>query len=71
MLSLLRHLGADLRRSPLYAGLLGLGLATFLLLGLRGSRLLGDDNESTDTEQAAGPRRAGGHGGYVHGFNHK
>ncbi|MFD1873347.1 hypothetical protein [Hymenobacter bucti] len=71
MFSFLRHLGADFRRSPLYAGLLALALATSLILGLRGSRLLGDDNESTDTEQQAGPRRAGGHGGYVNGFNHK
>ena len=71
MLSFLRHLGADLRHSPLYAGLLGLGLAAFVALGLNGSRLLGDDNETSDTEQQAGPRRAGGHGGYVHGFNHK
>jgi hypothetical protein len=71
MLSFLRYLGADLRRSPLYAGLLGLGLAAFVALGLHGSRLLGDDNESTDTEQQGGPRRAGGHGGYVNGFNHK
>jgi hypothetical protein len=71
MPSFLRDLGTDLRRSPLYVGLLGLGLAGFLVLGLRGTRLLGDDNESTDTEQQAGPRRAGGHGGYVNGFNHK
>jgi hypothetical protein len=71
MFSLLRHLGADLRRSPLYAGLLVLGLAAFVALGLRGSRLLGDDNESTDTAQQAGPHRAGGHGNYVNGFNHK
>jgi hypothetical protein len=71
MFPLLRHLGADLRRSPFYAGLLGLGLVAFLVLGLRGSRLLGDDNETSDAEQQAGPHRAGGHGGYVHGFNHK
>ena len=71
MLSFLRHLGADLRHSPLYAGLLGLGLVAFVALGLNGSRLRGDDNETSDTEQQAGPRRAGGHGGYVHGFNHK
>jgi len=66
MLSFLRHLGADLRRSPLYAGLLGLGLAAFLTLGLRGGRLLGGDNETP-----SGAPRSGGHGGYVHGFNHK
>ena len=71
MFSLLRDLGNDLRRSPFYAGLLGLGLVVFLTVGLRGTRLLGDDNETSDTEQQAGPRRAGGHGGYVHGFNHK
>jgi hypothetical protein len=71
MFSFLRHLGADLRRSPLYAGLLAVGLAAFLALGLRGSRLLGDDNETSETERQAGPHRAGGHGGYVNGFNHK
>ena len=71
MFSLFSHLGADLRRSPLYAGILGLGLAAFVALGLHGSRLLGDDNETSDTERQAGPRRAGGHGGYVNGFNHK
>jgi hypothetical protein len=71
MFSFLRYLGADLRRSPLYVGLLGVGLAAFLILSLRGARLLGDDNESTDAEQQAGPHRAGGHGGYVNGFNHK
>jgi hypothetical protein len=71
MFSFLRFLGADLRRSPLYVGLLGVGLAAFLVLSLRGVRLLGDDNESTDAEQQAGPHRAGGHGGYVNGFNHK
>jgi len=70
MLSFLRHLGADLRRSPLYAGLLALGLAAFLMLGLRGARLLGDDNETSDNERD-GPPRSGGHGGYVNGFNHK
>jgi hypothetical protein len=71
MFSFLRYLGADLRRSPLYVGLLGVGLAAFLILSLRGARLLGDDNESTDAKQQAGPHRAGGHGGYVNGFNHK
>ena len=71
MFSFLRHLGADLRRSPLYTGLLAVGLAAFVVLGLRGSRLLGDDNETSETERQAGPHRAGGHGGYVNGFNHK
>ena len=71
MFPLFSHLGADLRRSPFYAALLGLGLAGFVVLGLRGSRLLGDDNETSDTERQAGPHRAGGHGGYVNGFNHK
>jgi len=70
MLSLFRHLGADLRRSPFYAGLLGLGLVAFLVLGLHGSRLLGDDNETPGAEPGGAPR-SGGHGGYVHGFNHK
>ncbi|TVT41933.1 hypothetical protein FNT36_10970 [Hymenobacter setariae] len=70
MLAFLRHLGSDLRRSPLYAGLLSLGLAAFLLLGMGGTRLLGDDKETADTERG-GPPRTGGHGGYVNGFNHK
>ena len=71
MFTLLRHLGTDLRRSPLYAGLLGLGLAAFLALGLRGSRLIGDDNESSETERG-GPgntltgRAHGGHGIFYH-----
>jgi hypothetical protein len=72
MFPLFSHLGADLRRSPFYAALLGLGLAGFVVLGLRGGRLLGDDNETPGTEASgSGAPRTGGHGGYVHGFNHK
>lgn len=70
MLALLRQLKADFRRLPFYTGLLGLGLLTFLALGLRGTNLFGDDNETPGNE-LSGPPRAGGHGGFVHGFNHK
>ena len=63
-------LGRAVRQWPLYTLMGALGLGAYTLLGLNGYRLLGDDNESTDTE-LAGPRRAGGHGGFVHGFNHK
>jgi hypothetical protein len=59
-----------MRRWPLYAGLAVLGLGLFAWAGLGSHRLLGDDNESSDTELAGAPR-TGGHGGYVHGFNHK
>jgi hypothetical protein len=59
-----------IRQWPIYTALVALGLLAFTVMGLRGYRLLGDDNESTETEQAGAPR-AGGHGGFVHGFNHK
>jgi len=56
-----------IRRWPVYAGLAALGLLAFAGAGLRGYRLLGDDNESTETERS-GP--GGGHAG--HGvFYHK
>jgi hypothetical protein len=66
----LRVLGVAARRWALYTSLLVLGLGGFCWAGLRSYRLLGDDNESNESEQS-GPPRAGGHGGYVHGFNHK
>jgi hypothetical protein len=66
----LRVLGAAARRWTLYTGFLVLGLGVFCWAGLRSYRLLGDDNESSESTQS-GPPRAGGHGGYVHGFNHK
>ena len=58
------------RQWPLYTLLGIVTLAAFTMLGLRGYRLLGDDNESNETEQA-GAHRSGGRAGYVHGFNHK
>ncbi len=69
MFNLLRSYWLALRRWPLYAALAALGLAVFTWAGLSGHRLLGDDNESSDTE-LAGPPRAGGHGGAGH-FYHK
>ena len=70
MVDLLRSLWFAVRNWPVYAGLAMLGLGLFTWAGLSSHRLLGDDNESTDTE-LAGPPRAGGHGSYVRGFNHK
>ena len=55
----------------MYAGLATLGLVVFEWAGLRGYRLLGDDNESTETERG-GPgnsltgRAHGGHGTFYH-----
>jgi hypothetical protein len=66
----LLNLLSSVRRWALYSSLLTLVLSVFVWTGLRGYRLLGDDNESGATE-LTGPPRAGGHGGYVHGFNHK
>ncbi|MGI4738689.1 MAG: hypothetical protein ACRYG7_26255 [Janthinobacterium lividum] len=74
MLDLVRSFWQALRRWPVYAGLAALGLLAFVGAGLRGYRLLGDDNESTETERG-GPGnsltgRGGSHGG--HGtFYHK
>lgn len=58
------------RRWPLYTLLGLLGLGAFTAMSLRGYRLLGDDNESTEAERG-GP---GGHGNSLHGhgtFYHK
>jgi hypothetical protein len=63
-----------IRRWPVYSGLALLGLLGFGWAGQRGTRLLGDDNESTEAERG-GPGnsltgRGGSHGG--HGtFYHK
>ena len=60
-----------IRRWPVYAGLAALGLGAFEWAGLRGYRLLGDDNESTEAERG-GPgnsltgRAHGGHGTFYH-----
>ena len=70
MLTYLRSLLLATRRWPVYTGLVLVGTWVFLLLGLRGHRILGDDSDAPDTELRGAPR-AGGHGGYVHGFNHK
>jgi hypothetical protein len=62
------------RRWPVYSGLALLVLLGFGWAGLRGTRLLGDDNESSETANG-GPGnslsgRGGSHGG--HGtFYHK
>jgi hypothetical protein len=69
MLDLLRPLWLAVRRWPVYAGMAALGLAIFSWTSLRGYRLLGDDNESTEAERG-GPSSHGAHGG--HGtFYHK
>ena len=67
----IRALWLAIRRWPVYAGLAGLGLGAFEWAGLRGYRLLGDDNESSETERG-GPgnsltgRAHGGHGTFYH-----
>ncbi len=55
-----------------YALLLLLPLGWFAWGTLTGTRLLGDDNESTETLAAPGPggHHSGGHGGYSR-FYHK
>ncbi len=70
MLDSLRSFWLAVRRWPVYAGLAALGLLAFAGAGLRGYRLLGDDNESTETARAGPGSHGGGHGG--HGvFYHK
>lgn len=74
MLDLLRSFWQAIRRWPLYAGLATLGLLTFAGAGLRGYRLLGDDNESTETVSGPGNSFTGhghGHGGGHGTFYHK
>jgi hypothetical protein len=67
----IRALWLAIRRWPVYAGLATLGLGLFEWAGLRGYRLLGDDNESTEAERG-GPgnsltgRAHGGHGTFYH-----
>lgn len=67
----IRALWLAIRRWPVYAGLAALGLGAFEWAGLRGYRLLGDDNESSGTERG-GPgnsltgRAHGGHGTFYH-----
>ena len=67
----IRSFWLAIRRWPVYAGLATLGLGLFEWAGLRGYRLLGDDNESTETERG-GPgnsltgRAHGGHGTFYH-----
>ncbi|MVN78172.1 hypothetical protein GO988_17730 [Hymenobacter sp. HMF4947] len=69
MLDLLRLYWAAMRSWPVYTGLAVLGLGLFIWASFASYRLLGDDNESAETE-LAGPGRAGGHGGAAH-FYHK
>lgn len=71
MLDFIRSFWLAIRRWPVYAGLATLGLVAFEWAGLRGYRLLGDDNESSETERG-GPgnsltgRAHGGHGTFYH-----
>jgi len=61
-----------IRRWPVYAGLAALGLLAFEWAGLNGYRLLGDDNESSETERGgpgnslSGRAHGGGHGTFYH-----
>jgi hypothetical protein len=71
MRDLLRPFWLAIRRWPLYAGLAMLGLATFVGAGLRGYRLLGDDNESTEAERGGPGNSLTGHGGGHGTFYHK
>lgn len=66
MPNFLRSFWLAIRRWPVYAGLAALGLGAFEWAGLRGYRLLGDDNESTETLGAPGTR--GSHGSAGHGL---
>lgn len=53
-----------MRSFRLYALLLLLATAGFVWAGLTGTRLLGDDNESTENlNGTGGARHSGGHGG--------
>ncbi len=61
----LRAYWQAIRRWPLYAGLAALVLAAFVGAGLRGYRLLGDDNESVEAGHS-GPGSRGGHGAFYH-----
>ncbi|MDJ0364816.1 hypothetical protein QMK33_06600 [Hymenobacter sp. H14-R3] len=70
MFDFFTKLGPSVRQMPLYTVLGVLILTAFTLMGLNGYRLLGDDNESTESTQT-GPHRSGGRAGFVHGFNHK
>jgi len=66
-----RQLWPAVRRWPLYTLLGLLGLGAFTAMSLRGYRLLGDDNESTEAP-GGGPgnslsgRGHGGHGTFYH-----
>ncbi|WP_375417400.1 hypothetical protein [uncultured Hymenobacter sp.] len=62
----LRSLWLAARALPLYAGLVLLSLTGFVWAGLHGTRLLGDDNESTETLGSAGRGASGGHARYYH-----
>lgn len=67
----LRAYWLAIRRWPVYAGLAALGLTAFTWAGLRGQRLLGDDNESTEAERGGASnsltgRAHGGHGVFYH-----
>lgn len=58
------------RALPVYAALATLSLTAFAWAGLRGYRLLGDDNETEEAPSSPAGRRGGGHGGTAR-FYHK
>lgn len=68
----MRNFLASFRLIRVYALLLLLPLGWFAWGLLTNRRLLGDDNESTETlgASSSGSHRSGGHGGYAR-FYHK
>lgn len=65
----LRSLWLTARSLPLYTAVVLLSLGVFTWAGLNGTRLLGDDNESTETLNGPSGRSHGG-GGHAR-FYHK
>jgi hypothetical protein len=58
----IRAFWLTIRAVPLYAGVVALTLGAFVWFGLHGTRLLGDDNESTETLNGPSGRTHGGSG---------
>ncbi len=56
----LRSLWISARALPLYAGLMLLSVLGVAWAGLRGTRLLGDDNESVESLNGPSSRGVGG-----------
>ncbi|WP_400193968.1 hypothetical protein [Hymenobacter sp. B81] len=52
----------NLLKFPIYAALMLLALGGFVWAGLHGTRLLGDDNESTENLNGTGGGRSGSSG---------